>query len=153
MADLYNFDANTVDPSVDFEAIPSGKYLAMITDSEMKPTKAGTGKFLQLTFQILEGEHKGRNLWSRLNLENPSTQAVQIAKGELSAICRAIGVMTPKDSMDLHNLPLTGAVKCRKREDTGDITNEIKGYNKKEAIGGTPQQPVSKAPPWARKND
>jgi hypothetical protein len=50
MADLRGFDANQVEPSSDFEPVPAGKYLAVITESEMKPTKAGTGHYLQLTF-------------------------------------------------------------------------------------------------------
>ena len=46
MADLNGFDANQVEPTGDFEPIPAGKYLAVITDSEMKPNKAGTGSLL-----------------------------------------------------------------------------------------------------------
>ena len=62
MADLRGFDANQVEPTAAFDPIPAGKYLAVITESEMKPTKAGTGHYLQLTFQILEGEYKNRLL-------------------------------------------------------------------------------------------
>ena len=90
MADLRGFDANQVEPSADFEPIPAGKYEAVITESEMKPTKAGTGHYLQLTFQVVEGEFKNRLLWARLNLDNPNATAVQIARAELSAICRAV---------------------------------------------------------------
>jgi hypothetical protein len=151
MANLNGFNANNVDPATDFEPIPAGKYLAVITGSEMKPTKNGSGAYLELTFQVIDGPYKNRLLWSRLNLDNPSKQAVQIAQGELSAICRAIGVMQPKDSVELHNLPLLVTVKCRKREDTGDVVNEIKGYAKKEAAKGQPQQETSNTPPWARK--
>jgi len=150
MANLNGFDANTVEPAADFDAIPAGKYLAVVTDSEMKPTKAGTGHYLELTFQVIEGPYKNRLLWARLNLDNPNEMAVKIARGELSAICRAVGVMSPKDSLELHNLPLQITVKCKKREDTGDITNEIKGYAKKEAAQGQPQQAATKTPPWAR---
>ena len=150
MANLHGFNAHDVDPAADFEAIPAGKYLAVITESEMKPTKSGNGSYLEIVFQVLEGEYKGRLLWSRLNLDNPNELAVQIARGELSAICRAVGVMQPKDSIELHNLPLLVTVKCKKREDTGEITNEIKGYAKKEAATGTPQQAPSSTPPWAR---
>ena len=56
MAKLQNFNANDVEPASDFEAIPAGKYLAVITDSEVKPNKSGTGTYLQLTFQVVEGE-------------------------------------------------------------------------------------------------
>ena len=53
-----NFNANEVEPSVGFEAIPAGKYQAVIVDSDMKPNKAGTGEYLQLEFEVIEGEFK-----------------------------------------------------------------------------------------------
>lgn len=151
MADLRGFDANQIEPSTTFEAIPASKYQAVITESEMKPTKSGTGSFLQLAFQIIEGEFKNRVLWARLNLSNPTAVAVQIAQAELSAICRAVGVLAPNDSVDLHNLPLIIHVKCKKRADTGEVVNEIKGYEKKDSI----PPPIAAAsangtPPWKR---
>lgn len=151
MANLNGFNAREVDPAVGFDPVPAGKYLAVITESEMKPTKAGTGSYLQLTFQIVEGECKGRLLWARLNLDNPSAMAVKIARAELSAICRAIGVMVPKDSVELHNLPLVIKVACRKRDDTGEITNEIKGYEgKQRAEPVTSAATAGSTPPWKR---
>ena len=150
MANLNGFDANNVDPASDYEPLPAGKYLVTITNSEMKPTRNGNGHYLELTFQVLDGQYKGRLLWSRLNLDNPNAQAVQIAQGELSAICRAVGVMRPKDSIEMHNLPLLVTVKCKKRQDTGDIVNEIRGYSKKEAVEAVPQQEASNTPPWSR---
>ena len=100
-----NFDANQVEPSAGRDPVPAGKYVAAIVESELKPTKSGNGQFLECCYQILEGEHKGRKLWSRHTLHHSSAQTVQIARGELSAICRAVGIMTPKDSAELHNLP------------------------------------------------
>jgi hypothetical protein len=151
MANLHGFDANQIDPAAGFEAIPAGKYLAVITESEEKPTKAGTGHYLQLTFQIQEGSHKGRIIWARLNLDNPNATAVQIARAELSTICRAVGVNTPSDSIELHNLPLMITVKCRKRQDTGEISNEIAGYAKKES-SVLPQatSTTTNVAPWKR---
>ena len=160
MADLRGFDANQVEPSTDFDPIPAGKYLAIVTESEMKPNKAGNGQYLQLTFQILDGPYKGRFLWARLNLDNPNATAVQIARAELSAICRAVGVPTPSDSCELHNLPLVIHVKCKKRADTGEVGNEIKGYSKKDSPapptpgGVNPPssngKPGTSVPPWKR---
>ncbi len=153
MADLRGFDANSVEPAGDFEPIPAGKYLAVITESEMKPTKAGTGSYLQLTFQVIDGEYRNRLLWARLNLDNPNDTARKIAQGELSAICRAIGVLSPNDSVELHNLPLVINVRCKKRNDTGEMVNEVKGYAKKEApaapaTGNGP--PAKTTPPWKK---
>ncbi len=158
MADLSGFDANNVEPADDFEPIPAGKYVAVITDSEMKPTKSGNGSYLQLTFQVLEGQYANRLLWARLNLDNSNATARKIAQQELSSICRALGVLAPNDSVELHNLPLVIHVRCKKRNDTGELSNEIKGFSKKEspaaakpattaaAANGTP----ASTPPWKR---
>ena len=150
MANLDGFNANNVEPAAEFQPLPADKYLAVITASEMKPNKKGTGKYLELTFQVIEGEFKGRNLWAYLNLENPSPLTVKIARGELSAICRAVGVMQPKDSVELHNLPLVITVKCKRRADNGEITNEVKGYAKRETAVDRPAQATTATPPWRR---
>ena len=150
MANLTGFDANRVEPMTEFEPVPAGKYLAVIVASEMKPTKNKRGRFLELVMEIIEGECKGRKLWARLNLENDNQQTVQIARGELSSICRAVGVMQPSDSVELHNLPMQVTVKCKKREDNGEITNEVKGYAKRQSTAERPAQATSSTPPWCR---
>jgi hypothetical protein len=143
-----NFNANQVEPAADFEPIPAGKYVAVITASEMKPTKSGSGSYLELTFQIVEGEYKGRLLWERLNLDNPNPLTVKIARGELSAICRAVGVMEPRDSLELHNLPLVVSVR-QKTDPEGEVRNEVKGYAKRETANAPAQNP-NPTPPWRR---
>jgi hypothetical protein len=150
MADLHGFDANKVEPNGDFEPLPAGKYPAVITESDMKPTKSGTGSYLLLTFQIIEGQYKNRRLFTRLNLANPNAKAVEIAQAELSAICRAVGVLVPNDSTELHNLPLVIRVTCRKRDDTGELTNEIRGYFKKDTTSPNGEVPPNTTPPWRR---
>ncbi len=149
------FDATTVDPRKSFDPIPAGKYAAVIVASEEKPTKAGTGSYLQLEFQVIEGEFEGRKVWARLNLNNPNDQAVGIARAELSAICRAVGVLKLNDSAQLHDLPITIKVAQRQNKDSGEMGNEIKGY---EAKGGTTTKPATAPaaggttarPPWKK---
>jgi len=152
MANLNNFNANEVEPTAPFEPIPAGKYLAIITASEMKTTKRGDGSYLQLEFTVLDGDCKGRKVWDRLCINHPNDLAQKIARGNLSAICRAVGVMQPGDSVELHNLPLVVTVKCKKREDTGELTNEVKGYEPKASAAGQPQQAptTDNTPPWKR---
>ncbi|MCK6470854.1 MAG: DUF669 domain-containing protein [Planctomycetes bacterium] len=150
MANLKGFNANTVEPSTEFEPVPAGKYAAVITATELKPTKSGKGSFLELVFEVIEGEFKGRKLWARLNLDNPNALAVKIARAELSAICRAVGVMEPKDSCELHNLPLVVTVKQKAGPD-GEVYNEVKDYAKREnAAQGKPAQSANQTPPWRR---
>jgi hypothetical protein len=156
MANLNGFNAHDVEPNSSFDPIPADKYLAAITASAMKPTKTGNGSYLELTFSILEGEYQGRTLWARLNLNNPNSTAVKIARGELSAICRAVGVMQPRDSVELHNLPLVINVKLKKRSDNDELTNEIKGYEAKAEAGthapasGSQSAVTDNTPPWKR---
>ena len=160
MANLNGFDAATVDPATDFEPLPAGKYLTVITDSQMKPTKSGTGHFLELTFQVIDGPFKNRLLWARLNLDNPSETAVKIARGQLSALCRAVNVLQPRDSLELHNIPLVIKVGVKRRDDTGEFTNEVKGFAPRGGgSGGSPSsngvasRPAATAgstPPWKR---
>lgn len=146
MADLNGFNANEVDPAQDFEAVPAGRYEAMITESQMKDTSAGTGKYLQLDMQILGGEYEGRMLFARLNLQNPSEKAVQIARGQLSAICRAVGVLTPKDSTQLHNLPLIVRVD-REEYEPGKWSNPVKAFYPREQIAHSTATPTKQDAP------
>ena len=158
MADLRGFDAQTVEPNDSFDPIPNGDYLCIITTSEMKPTKAGDGAYLELELQVIEGPYQGRKLWDRLNLNNANETTVKIAKGTLSAICRAVGVLQPTDSCELHDLPLVAKVACKKRDDTDELTNVIKSYKQRDAVATTPASSPAPAkaaansstPPWKR---
>lgn len=151
MATLNGFDANQVEPSTGFDPLPNGKYKVAITASVMKPTQKGDGSYLELEFTVLEGQYKDRKVWDRLCLSHPNPKAVQIARSNLSAICRAVGVMKPADSCDLHNIPLEITVKVKKTDD--DFTNDVKKYT---AVGqdqfspgsSTPANQSDSTPPW-----
>jgi hypothetical protein len=142
---LAGFDANNVQPN-SFDVLPAGEYDAVIVSSVVEPTSKGDGKFLKLELQVLNGEYQNRKLTSRLNLWNPSAKAQEIARGELSSICRAVGVLTPNDSSDLHNKPLRVKVIVRKSDEYGD-QNEIKAYKPRNA-GPGPAAPGGNGKPW-----
>lgn len=150
MANLHGFNANTVEPMGDFEPIAAGKYVAIITNSETKPNQSGTGSYLELTFQIIEGEYRNRLLWARLNLDNPSEMAVKIARAQLASICKAVNIPTPQDSAELHNLPLVIGVKIKRRKDTDEFVNEVKGFYKRQS--SIPAAPAASrgVAPWKR---
>lgn len=150
MAHLNNFNANEVEPTTDFDPIPAGTYVAVITDSQVKPTKDGMGEYLELTFQVLEGEYKNRLLWARLCLNHSKEITAKIARGHLSAICRAVGVLTPRDSAELHNLPLVVKVGLKKRTDNGELTNEIKSYSARQTRPAPAANTHHNTAPWRR---
>jgi len=127
-----NFNANEHEPQ-SFDVLPPGEYEVCITGSQMKPTKTG-GEMLELTLQILSGEYQNRKLWDRLNLVNSNPEAVKIANGTLSSICRAVGVLTPKDSSELHNKPLIAKIAIQKATEKYDESNKVKAYKPREPV-------------------
>lgn len=149
MANLDNFNANEVE-STDFDPIPAGKYVAVITASQMKDNKTKTGTYLELTFQVIEGEYKNRLLWARLSLNHPSETTAKIARSHLAAICKAVGVLTPRDSAELHNLPMVINVKIKKRNDTDELTNDIKAFSARETVVAPAAQSKPSIAPWKR---
>ena len=125
MVDLSGFDPNVHEPLAGFDPIPAADYTAVIIDSEKKATKAGNGEYLELTWQIVEGEHEGRLLWQRINLQHPSERAVEFGHRMLSSICRAVGKMQIRDSSELHNISCSIRVKIRRGADGYADSNEV----------------------------
>lgn len=113
MADL-RFDATNVKPAEGFDTIPAGWYKAIIDESEIRPTKDGTGLRLHLRFMVIEGPCQGRKVFEGLNIKNNSEKAQEIAIGQLSAICHAVGILQVGDSQELHNRPMFIKVKITK---------------------------------------
>lgn len=140
------FDANKVEPNKPMEVLPAGDYDAIIVKSDLKDNAKGTGKLLNLELQIINGPAQNRKLWDRLNVVNSNPVAEQIAKGTLSAICRAVGVLTPRDSAELHNKPLRAKVAITK-DTNGNPRNEVKGYSGRQAGPGGPPPAAPVAPP------
>lgn len=149
MADLRGFDASKVKPFEGFEPIPEGIYRVTIVDSELNPCKSGTGKHMDFTYEVADGDYRGSKVMDILNLDNPSEKTVQIAKGTLSAICRAVNVMTPMDSVDLHGIPLFIKVTIEERpgKNLGDAPikgNKIVGrYHRDKVPGGAYTHPAA----------
>lgn len=112
-----------------FNPIPAGWYEAEITKSELKTTKDKQGKYIAITFKVLDGEHTDRLIFTNLNIVNKSDIAVRIAQGDLKAICEGVGFEGElEDTEDLHNIPL--AIKVSEKPETAQwpAKNEIKGY-------------------------
>lgn len=159
MASL-TFNANEVEPSSAYELLPAGDYIAMITSSETKATNSGTGSYIKLRFDIVDGAGKGRVIFTNLNMWNQNPTAVEIAQKDLSAICRAVNVMQLSDSSQLHDRPMIIKVGIQPAKDGYEASNAIKGYkplNEAKQPNTTQQtmpQPTAttntNTPPWAK---
>ena len=138
-----NIDTTHIDTAPRFDPIPAGDYPVIITESETKLTKDGSGQYLQLKLEVQDGEFRGRILFDRLNLWNNNTQAKEIAHRQLAQIAHAVGVLQVADSEQLHFKPLIATIKVRPARDNFEASNEVKGY--KQAAGA----PVQQAQPFA----
>lgn len=156
MADLGGtFDANDPANKKPNNVIPKGHYPMVMIASEKAATKDNTGHYLKCTFQIVSGEFQNRQLFQNLNLwlapiNDKKKEAIQIAKGQFSELCRAINVLSPTDSAQLHNKKFIGVVTVKgKEEDEYGIQNNITGfkpYSKSQSSSPPPQmkmQPTS----------
>jgi hypothetical protein len=102
-----------------------------MVESERKATNAGDGAYLKTKWQIVSGEFQNRVVFKNFNLWLPAhkEQALQIARGEFSEFCRAVGVPNPKDSSQLHDKVCLVKVKVRKdKSGEYDDQNDIAGF-------------------------
>lgn len=113
-----------------FSTIPAGWYTAEITKSELKDTREGGGKYIALTFKIIESEeYDGRFVFTNLNIVNKNPTAVKIARSDLKKICSACGIDDElEDTEDLHNIPLQIKLKIKPETAQWPEKNEIADY-------------------------
>lgn len=147
-----NFNAQQVSPESEFSPLPAGIYIAQITDSEIKPTKTGSGHYLQLTWKVLDGQHAGRLVFDRLNIANENERAQKIGQQQLSQLCHAVGVLQLQDSQQLHQRPCRIKLVVKNDPQYGD-SNEVKGYEAAAPGAGMtpPAAPAFAPPPVANK--
>lgn len=158
----FAFNAAAVPQNDSFDPIPAGDYIAQITESEIKNTKSGTGQMLNLRWQVLDGQFKGRLVFDSLNIINQNPDTQRIAQGQLSSLCHVLGVLNLTDSAQLHMKPAIIKVKIRKSDQYGD-SNDVKGYKAVGAaqvvspFGGVhapapaAAAPAAPTPPWQQK--
>ena len=131
------------------DPVPAGQYIVCLDKCEEKKTKAGDGHYLACTFKILRGEHEKRLLFTNLNLDNPSQEAVKIARQELSAIGKAVGVLLINSTEQLMGKPLQVKVKLKTSQYKGQdqTSSVIAAYYPMTKGGPKTQRGVAKAKP------
>lgn len=137
----FNFNASTIEPMQprSFGPLPAGDYEMIIVKSDVKPTKAGTGHYLEMEMQVVSGEHSGRHHWERLNIDNPSKTAQDIAEAALASLCFAVGVTDMTDTVQLHDIPFVAHVEIDRKEPD---RNRIVGYASGSAPAAKPAAPA-----------
>ena len=141
------FDASQVAPTAPMGAVPAGTYNVQIIAAEMKQLKNDVSQYqLELTFEIVDGEFKGRKAWVYLGLHNPDEQKRGMAHSDFSAICHAVNVIQITDGEQLCGRPLTCDFKLVKgTEQYPNDKNQLRNF--KPYTG--PAAPVATAPGFA----
>jgi hypothetical protein len=154
----FDFDASTVAPQASTSPIPAGTYLAQVIESDIKDLASGNGKGMKLTFEIIDGQYKGRRIWENLNIQHTNEDSQRIAQSQLSALCHAVGVIKLRDTAALHMKPVNIKVTVREAEGKYQASNNVKGYESAIPVAPTqaaeaPSAPASasKAPAWAKR--
>ena len=142
----------------DFAPLPDGWYSATISSAEIKQTKAGTGSYIAVRYDITGPSHEGRVVFGNLNISNPNAKAEEIGRQQLGDLMRSIGLETVTDTDQLIGGQCQIKLTTRKSEEYGD-SNEVRSWKAPEgrASAAMPkhsapaQAPAGATPPWAKK--
>lgn len=152
--DLSDVNDDELGSSGAWSAWEQGEYRMMVIQSEVKDTKAGNGKFLNLKLVCLDGEHEGDHKFDILMLEHPSDVATRIGRARLKELALAVGHPTPdriEDSEELHGIAVNVFITKKPAKDAAyadreGFENKVTGYKMDGARGNpTPTEVRSRA--------
>lgn len=147
------------DEGGNFEPLPAGWYTTTIADAELKDTKAGTGQYIKIRYDVTGPTHEGRVVFGNLNIRNANPKAEEIGQKQLGQLMTAIGLTELSDTDQLIGAPVSVKLAIRKSEEYGD-SNDVKAW---KAAGNAAPKPAPAqtqtpapaasggAPPWAAK--
>jgi hypothetical protein len=139
-----------------YDLLPDGWYNVTISQATLGDTKSGTGKKIDIRYDITGPTHQGRVIFGSVNIRNQSQKAEEIGRQQLGEIMRAIGLSKVQDSDELIGGNLAVKVKTKPAENGYEARNEVSGF--KAIDGSAPPKPVTTtapatgaAPPWAKR--
>lgn len=142
MNESFSFDATQHTPAQDMsDPLPAGWYPMEVTGTTLKRTKAGTGTILEVEYTVVDGEGKGRKVWTGFNVQNPNEDAERIAKEQLSALCHATGVLKIKAHEQLRGKRCLVRVVVKTQEGY-DPKNEAKGWKEYTPVARPAARPA-----------
>lgn len=89
MSYLQGFNPDEIDTESRGGDIPINWYLAVVDDVSEKGNKNGTGRILNVTYEILEGDYAERKIFQNINYAHRSEKCQEIGLIELARLCKA----------------------------------------------------------------
>ena len=114
-----------------------GWYPMMVTDTQVKQTKAQDGEYLLLQQVIADGEHRGTTIWNMINWVNKNPKAEEIAHKQWANLCQALGIDTDdvSDTEEIHGQIIDGYVVVQKSKNPAyDDKNVVRKWRKAETV-------------------
>jgi hypothetical protein len=111
-----------------FEPIPDGWYEVSISSTQLKQTKAGTGEYIALRYNVLGPTHEGRVIVGKLNIRNPNPKTQDIGIRQLGELMRAIGLASVEDTDQLIGGHLEVKVQITEAIGGCDVSNYVIGF-------------------------
>lgn len=139
MAEIFGgFDATTVEPAQAYQCLPAGQYDVIATSMDTYTTSSGMFQAVKMELAVLNGAYQNRKLYvnclivSRApdytgKLDEKAQTALDIGRGRFSALCRAVNVLTPRDTNELLGKPFRVTVKIKDDSQRGK-QNEVKDF-------------------------
>lgn len=163
------FNAAEIEDLRDDTPLPDGHYYLEVEKMELKQTANGQGTGANAQFDCLgeaeTGAMQGRKVFNWFNLQHSNDTAQKIGQAEFASLCKAVGVMTPRDTDELIGKRFIAKIGIDKKDNTKNVIKKylaIEGEQPSQQSAPStpapkPAQPTTTTatskptPPWMRK--
>ena len=135
-----------------YAPLAEGWYTAIISNVELKDTKAGTGKYLSVRYDITGPTSQGRVVFANITVVNPSEKAEKIGREQIGKIMSILKLKEAGNSDVFVGHAIGIKLSIRRSEEWGD-RNEVREYKPADfgEFKATPSPADNQsAPPWKR---
>lgn len=100
-----DFNASAVPEDTGPEPLPAGDYCIYIESSDIRTEDDGTQKLSMVAKVIQPEQYAGRTLFPSFTMYSANADHVKTGQRLLALVCKAVGVIHPRDSVELHDKP------------------------------------------------
>lgn len=103
--------------SQSFEAFPKGEYNLIVCDISDGPFDNGQGHKVDVTWEVVDGEYKGRKMFDLIALSHSNPEWAKGTQGRLDAMCAVAGLTVLDSFSQLLNTVVRAKVYIEKSKD------------------------------------
>ena len=100
-----DFNSSAIPEDTGPEPLPAGDYCIYIESSDIRTEDDGTQKLSMVAKVIQPEQYAGRTLFPSFTMYSANADHVKTGQRLLALVCKAVGVIHPRDSVELHDKP------------------------------------------------